>query len=387
VSRMWRSALGGVPIRFYAVAFVVFLFAYWFTHAHLRMWFGDSLYYTSMTMMRAGHPYADAINLTGSYFHDPDIWRLNRGYTNPAFYDLIKPRVVYIWLSAPFVWLMGPGGMYVVPAVAGLLTIYLLVRFLSRFVPPAAAVALVLLVMTTNQFWIYSTGIYTESLCVLFITLLLFQLPWNGERTSKWQLASVAALIVLLTFTRQMTVIPVAMVLGGWLWSVFRERRIRSTWFPVGLTALAVGAAGQISMMLIAPFDALHQFMVNTGHRGHPGAAVRNLPNLAWNTITHEVASYSVNVSGLLLWAAALVAGLLLWRTTAAGVYFGGLLSSFALDLLNGTMTNQRYLYPVMPVCVLMVALAYRRFGRSASAEPGPHIEPAARRPDPAYVS
>lgn len=394
--RSMRWLAGGVATRYWVIAFGAYLLGYWFAHTEIKMWFGDSLYYTSMTMMRAGHPYADAINLTGAYFHDPDIWRLNRGYTNPAFYDLIKPRVVYVWLSAPFVWLLGPRGMYVVPAVAGLLTIYLLIRLLSRFVPAALATGLALLAMTTVQFWQYSTGIYTESLCVLFIVLLLMQLPWTKPST-KGQLAAVAALIVLLTFTRQMTVVPVVMVLGGWLWATIRERRIRSSWLPVGLTAAAIGAIGQVTMMVIAPFDAVHQFVINTGYKGNPRGAVLNLPNLAWNTLAHEIASYRFNLSGLVLWVGALAAGLFLWRRVEAGVYFGGLFSSFALDLLNGTMTNQRYLYPVMPACLLILALGIQRLTRpgpdavgAKAVGPGPGTglpaAPTAER-DPAFMS
>ncbi|GAB4046367.1 hypothetical protein [Catellatospora paridis] len=368
--RRWATAVaGGVPGRFWAVALVMYLLAYWFTHENLKMWFGDSLYYTSMTMMSAGHPYADAIDLTGAYFNDPDIWRLDRGYSNPAFYDLIKPRVVYVWLSTPFVWLMGPSGMYVVPAICGVITIVLLLRFFARFFSPTLATALVVLLMTTNQFWFYSTGIYTETLCVLFIAVLMYQLPFRGP-VARANLVGITAVIVLLTFTRQMTVVPVAMVLGGWLWSAIRHRRIRTEWFAPALTALLTGLAAQVTMMVIAPFDALRQFVVNTGYSGNPRGAVLNLPNLAWETLVAEIWSYRVNVSGLLLWAAALAAGFLLWRSEAAGVYFGGLLSSFAFDLLNGTMTAQRYLYPIVPACLFMVGLAVHRMGRSRTPEP-----------------
>jgi hypothetical protein len=364
VRRPTRSLFVDVPTRYWLLVLVAYILGYWYSHWRLRMWFGDSLYYTSMTMMRAGHSYADAINQTGAYFHDPNIWRLDHGFSNPAFYDLIKPRVVYVWLSVPFVWLLGPRGMFVIPALAGLVTIYLLIRLLTRFVPAGLATAMVLLVLTTQQFWQFSTGIYTESLCVMFVAMLLVLLPWQGEST-RWQLAGVAGLIVLLTFTRQMTVIPMAMVLGGWLWAMVGQRRIRSTWLPVGVTATVVGGLSQVSMMLIAPFNALRQFAANTGFRGNPRGAVLNLPHLALNTLNHEVASYRYNISGLLLWAGALAAGLLLWRTVAAGVYLGGLASSFALDLLNGTMTQQRYLYPVLPACVLILALGIQRFARA----------------------
>lgn len=373
-ARAWRAFAGEVPGRYWALLAALFAAGYVYYHATHRGYTGDGLYYAAMAMMRAGHPYWDALHAVGGYFHDPNIFRLDYGFFDPQFNPLIKPRVMYPVLSVPFVWMFGVGGMWAVPVLAALYTLWGNTRLIARLYSPRIAFAVLIPFLTTIAWWEFGTGVYTEPLAIAFMTCLLRNLPL-GRAVGPRQHCVVALMLVALSLTRQMTMVPMAMLVAPYLWSVLRARRARTAWLVPAAVGALVGGLALLLLMVWAPYDALDGFLRNT-HSKTLGLAVRHLPSIAWRLLRGESASYlRADLPMVLLWVAAIASCVARWRGYVAALFIGAAGSSVVFAVLNGVPGSLRYFVPMYPVLLLMVAEGARWFfgtehGGSVSGQP-----------------
>jgi hypothetical protein len=366
--RVWRAFAGEVPARYWALLAALFAGGYVYYHATHRGYTGDGLYYAAMAMMRAGHPYWDALHAVGGYFHDRAIFRLDYGFFDPQFNPLIKPRVLYPILSVPFVWIFGVGGMWAVPVFAALYTLWVATRLIARLYSPRVALVVVIPFLTTIAWWEFGTGVYTEPLAIAFMTCLLRNVPL-GRTVGVRQHCVVALMLVALSLTRQMTVVPMAMLVAPFLWSVLRERRLRTPWLTPAAIGVLVGGLALFLLLVWAPYDALDAFLRNT-HTKTLGLAVRHLPSIAWRLLRAESASYlRADLPMVLLWVAAIASCVARWRTPVAALFIGAAGSSVVFAVLNGVAGSLRYFFPMYPVLLLMVAEGVRWFFRTERDE------------------
>ncbi len=381
-ARLVRAAAGEVPARYWLLLGALFVLGYVYYHATHRGYTGDGLYYAAMALMRAGSRYWEALHAVGVYFHDPNVFRLDYGFFDPQFNPLIKPRVLYPILSAPFVRAFGVGGMWVVPALAAVYTLWGNATLLARLYGPRIAFAVLLPFLTTIAWWEFGTGVYTEPLAIALMTCLLRNLPL-GRPARVRNHVMVALMLVALSLTRQMTTVPMAMLVAPFLWSVLRRedagaasepgggrgwlgacwRRARgSAWLVSAAIGVIVGGLALFLLLVWAPYDALAAFLRNT-HTKTLGLAIRHLPQIAWRLLKAESASYlRADLPMTLLWVAAIGACVARFRTYVAALFVGAAGSGVVFAVLNGVAGSLRYFFPMYPVLLLMVAEGVRWF-------------------------
>src|SRR5690606_21025428 len=95
---------------------------------------------------------------------------------------LVQPRVVYPLLSVPFARLFGIDGMAVVPVLAMAPLVVLLSWMLRRRYGAVAAIAVPVLVVTSERLMFYGTAMLTESLTAVWCAALV-AVAWRYQRT------------------------------------------------------------------------------------------------------------------------------------------------------------------------------------------------------------
>jgi hypothetical protein len=374
--RRARGLIGGaIPGRYWLVLAVLYTLAYLYYHWTGKPWTGDSLYYTAMSFDFAGHDLAEAIRLTGRYFHDPEIDRLRNAFDNPALAPLIYPRVVYPALSVPFVLLLGGTGMYVVPLLGSLFVVWGLMRLLTRLFGTAIALGVTGLFIVTVAFLEFVTGLFTESPAMAFTVAIVLMLPLGGRRFGATAAVASAVLLVLITFCRQGGPVLIGAIGCAWLWTLVRRRSLRGNPWNLPLLVLApVGIASSLVLQWWAPYDVLAWFVQVNGEPDMAGA-VRHLPQIYWTLTVTDLRDYfGHDLAMFAIWCAGLISCLVLPLSVRTGLLLGALAPSALLAVLNSKPSSFRYYLPMYPFLVLAAAglLHHLLVHRPAkNAEPG----------------
>ena len=219
---------------------------------------GDHMYYTSMALQFAGKSYDQAVNLAANHFHDYPLPAnsLNFGYLDTIVAPLIYARQTLPQALSLGYELFGYRGFGISTLVIGVITLYLLIQWVAREWGSTAAWATLMLASASTFYIWYSTGIFIEIIVLLIEVLWLYTLPISRHyKASGWNLLATSGLIFLLALTRQFPVLPIAVLLGGWISTYFRKRKVRNIWlFP----SLVGGITSLVSYLVVnfwAPYS------------------------------------------------------------------------------------------------------------------------------------
>jgi hypothetical protein len=330
---------------------------------------GDHAYYTAMALQYGGTSYDSSLAQVAAYFdHPPWAHTLDLGFLNPSVAPLIYPRVLYPLLAAVPMKLFGISAIYLPGLAAGVTTtVSLACLVLRRHRHPVAVVAVVIL-LSTRLFTEYGFGIYVDALVLTGIALLLMVLPWDGH-SSWFHVLTASSIAVLMMSARQVPLIPLSMVGGGWLWAAVADRKVRNPWWPFVLGVVPTTLAAWYAQNQWAPYDPL-LFLAKTHGVGSRSELLRRMPGWAWDGL--QAAGHSVwgfDPTTLLLTALALIG---LWRARSrplAGVALG-LFASCVVTLGLNNLGHIRYLSPLFPVMCLLAADTLRSGWNRVVPEP-----------------
>ncbi len=349
--------IGGVALATLVVAGLGWLL-------HLGSWLGhngDHYYYASTALQYAGVPYDEAVARTAAYFSYPlPVARLDYGYLSPIVAPLIYPRVVLPLVAAPFTTWFGLPGVYVPGIAFGSLSTVTLLVLAYRRVGVAGALPLGFLLMGSTLATEFVFGIYSEAPVIAAAALLLVTLPLGVPRRTVHAVAA-AGLVPVMMLSRQVPLLPLGMVLGGWLWAALATRRGRNEWLPFVALVVPVTVASYALVARWAPYSPL-PFLRAITRAGSDAELLRALPGLFWHALRLDL-TYAMHQDrvGVLLWSLGAVGLVLAVRSPLAGVFAGSAASGLVAVALNGQPDYFRYLAPSLPPLALLVAVATDR--------------------------
>jgi len=320
---------------------------------------GDHFYYASTALQYAGVGYDASLTQAADYFHYPmNATALDLGYLDPAVAPLIYPRVVLGLLALPVVQHAGVAGIWFPGILCGALGVLVLLAVARRTAGLAGLAAVPVLIGVTRYAPEFMFGIYQEAPLVLATALLLAALPLGSARRTWWHAVAAAGLVPVMLLCRQVPVLPVGMVLGGWLWAWVGGRRARNAWLPFAVTVPPVTAVSYVVLSRWAPYDALPFLYQQTGTHSVPDL-MDALPTMWQDTLRVDWAALLADDRPMIVVTAIGLVGLVLaCRNPLAGVFLGSLASGVATELLNGQPNAFRYLAPSLPPLLLLAALA-----------------------------
>ncbi|WP_157018097.1 hypothetical protein [Cryptosporangium arvum] len=354
----------------------------------------DSRIYLAWTYWYLGHPQAEAAQLSYNYLWDntglKDCWSCwpddyHEKFFTGQYAAVVGPRVLLPFLSAPFVALMGPMGMLVVPIVGYALAVVATVLLASRLWGQrwALVAGAVLLLPVYVSRW--SVVAHTEGPAFALLAVPLLLLPL-ARRVGRKHLIAYVALVGLGMLNRQFAIaLPVA-VGFAWLLVFLRDRRFFNVWFPFAFWGNLVGFGILLAQMLITPMifggeelSLIGQFNdLSTQYFQSSGLAA--IPEVTWNVITSDLlrVRYDLPLMALLV----LVTVAVVWRSRSelSAMAAGAFLSVSAINIVEFWPAAFRYHAPIVPLLVLAaVALLADLWGplrqrpsRSTEAVPRP---------------
>lgn len=265
---------------------------------------------------------------------------------------LVAQRPVYPLLSAPFVALLGPRGLLVVPAFAYtacvVLTVVLAGRLLGRRWAVPAGIASVLPISIV-QFGLYA---YTEALAMALLLACVLCLPL-ARSADRRGLIAFGALLALLAFTRQFHYALVLGVVAAWLGTARRRRGWRNEWLPFVAVGVGISAVLAVVQRLMAPgYSLLEPFLKVSGAQtveAIPGV----LPGVVGRIVVGEL-HVAAQDFGLVLVVLLGVAGMVRYRASAfTWLTVGLLVGIFALQLVTALPSDNRYWALAVPLLAI----------------------------------
>jgi hypothetical protein len=316
---------------------------------------GDHAYYSAMALQYGGTGYDASLAEVARYFHYPPWERsLDLGFLNPTIAPLIYPRPLYPLLAALPVRMFGLAGVYVPGIAAGLVgTAAVAAAVRRRHRSPAALLAL-LLRLASRIYMEVGFGIYIDALVIACVALAVLCLPLRGPTTG-WHVVALCSVAVLMMLSRQVPLVPIAMVGGGWLWATVGQRRLRNDWFPSLLAVLPATAAVWLVLDHWAPYDPF-PFLEDVTGKHSRGALVAAMPGLLADGLGNAAETVLTRDFALIPFFVLATVGL--WRarrTPLAGVAVG-LTGACLVTLALNNRGELRYLAPVFPVAALLAA-------------------------------
>jgi hypothetical protein len=331
---------------------------------HAKSWVGhngDHMYYTSIALQFSGEPYDEAIHTAANYFDYPyAAGRLDQGFMEPWFSPLMYPRNMLPLLATPFVKAFGIRGMWVPGIALGVASLLSMVALAWRRVGVWGAAALPVLLLGSVIVTEYMFGIFSESPLIFLVTAMLAVLPLGRRRA--WAHAWLAgALVPLMILCRQVPVLPIAMVAGGWLWAAVRTRRVKNDWLPFVATVIPIGVVADVVMARWAPFDPLQ--VLRTFTKGDSlGELIRGAPPLFLRATRNDMGfALTHDVAGVALFAFGMVGLVVLIKYPFAGVFAGALASGLLSEFLSPSAVRFRYESPAVPVLAILAAVGVGR--------------------------
>lgn len=356
------------------------------------VWQHDTLSYLSWTYRYLGYSDADAARLTIDFARQfPDACTSNARCDydrwpelfSGVYAKLVGPRIITPLLSAPFVALLGPWGMAVLPFVSYTLAIVVVVVLAHRlFGQRLALLAGVLMVLPVPvaRFGVHT---YTEAPATLFAVAALLFLP-IGRKPRRLDLLWFLLLVELGLFTRQFNAVTVAGVALAWLVVTVRDRALRNPWLPFMATGMVAGVATVYFQMRMfagdsGDFSYQDRIFEHTGTDTF-GELVQVLPNLFYRNVWLTDWSYlRTDVTLVVVLTIGLLAVVTRFRSELSAIAVGMAVTTYAFNALEMYPAYFRYHVPAYPIYLLaalaLVADLYARPRRapwrSTEAVPG----------------
>jgi hypothetical protein len=226
-------------------------------------YYHNSAHYVAMSLWFSGMPRADAFQVV----YD---WHLQMGYepntSEAGLFDwgLVKPRVILPLMAVPFVWIFGKVGLAVLTGLLTLLLVLVLYWVLRRSFARLPALAVVVLVLSSQYLFAFFTGMLTESLSALWgVTSLV--LAYRYQKNPHWlPIAGLVVVTALSGFTRQATLIVAVAFVVAWLLSLV-IKQARRRWLAPMLAVAGTSIGVQLLQSLLFPFSQIEQFESMTG--------------------------------------------------------------------------------------------------------------------------
>ena len=363
------------PLRAWGFVSGAFLVAWVASITTKPLYAGDTRYYAATALRFAGYSRDDAYPLVVDYtarYHwatpPPDVL---------FGYGLTAPRLIYPFLSAPFVRIFGIGGLSVVPALSlAALVALMFIAVAGRFGWRATLVPLILAAASTRIVYYMSAELTDGVTTALSAAILLVAL-----RSGRLGVRRTAVVLVVLTtvmaFTRQATLVP-ALAFGlAWLALWARRRDWRNRWAVPALATAATTLVVQVAQSIVWPgFSQLHQLEKVTGTESLL-AAIKGTPRLAYHVIRGDLVFFArADVPVLLLIVAGCVSVVVLWRREESYLLLGSLVGSLVYNVSTGVSSGFRYEMQSLPYFALSIAALVSWLGAA-------RLQPAA----PAYGS
>jgi len=326
---------------------------------------GDHYYYASTALQYAGTGYDRSLHLVAEYFGYPyKAVKLDLGYLDPAVAPLIYPRVVLGLVAVPAIQLFGVSGVWVPGLLFGAGGLALLMVLAGRQLGRPGMVLVPALIGVTGYATEFMFGIYLEAPVILAAAAMMLAFPLGTARRSRWHAVAAAGLVPVMMLSRQVPLLPIGMVLGGWLWAWVSTRRLSNRWAPFAMTIVPATVISYGLVARWAPYDVLPYLFAKTG-TDNELSLIRALPAMWQQTVGADGAGLLANdLPILVVTALGLVGAALAVRNPLAGVFVGSLASGVVTELLNGQPNDFRYLSPSLPVLLPLAALALVRTGR-----------------------
>jgi hypothetical protein len=221
---------------------------------------GDHMYYVSSALQVAGVPYEQALFETTQKFDDwpGEPKDLNLGYLSMDFSPLVYPRFTFpLFLSWGYQ-ALGFSGMFAIPLILFFATTGFLTYWVRKTFGLLPAIGTLLSCASSVLFIKYGSGLFIESIVFLIQVSWLFLLPISFSSKPSFQKLLLFNLsVALLALTRQMPLLPLFVLLAGYLYALLIQKTWRNSWLPFLLT----GSFTTVTMYLLvsnwAPYDPI----------------------------------------------------------------------------------------------------------------------------------
>lgn len=253
---------------------------------------------------------------------------------NKEIWGLVAPRVLYPFLSIPFVFLIGLPGMLVVPIFSFLLLVSCIFRLSEIYVKPWFGFLLVLVLCTSPTVMRWMIANITDSLLAGLFAIVALILT-NNISQKTWFLL-IFFLIVMTSLTRFCTPIWLAIVAVLWI----DRKRTKSIW------VFLVSLASSLPIFLYMPDNAVS--LADAELQGFSKLLL--LVKSYFEVGFFEVAQLAALDRGLLILLA--VATMLAFKypkEVSSRYFLAVLLAVWTIGAINGTSgVNFRYQLPVL---------------------------------------
>jgi len=299
----------------------------------------DGTLYTMRTLNWAGYSEIQAADIVSNWYN-LHAFKFNNTQPSDFYYDInpkwaeYYPRVLYPFLSIPFVKIFGVPGMLVIPALSLLLMMFVIIYIGLKRSQIFFALLLVVLVsgsITVNRWMMANT---TDALLVGLFSLIIYFLL-NKKSNFHWFLG-VGSLIILTGLTRMSFLFWIAIAIV-----LFIEKS-----FVKSCYILVVGFMMFIPALLS---NSNNSFLPVEGSRSLTERLFL-LPKYFFKITYYEFAQLFILDRLLFLIIIGAIYAALMWRKKSYNKYFLFLLQAGLITgALNGTVgVNFRYQLPIL---------------------------------------
>ncbi len=380
--------VAAVPGRGWLLLAACYLASCWATVVTRVEWGPDSRLYLAWAYRYLGHSPADAAARTKDFLYPMDgvgtstqFWPADAAHAYFTGSDgaVVGARPLYPLLSAPFVALLGPRGMLVVPFVSYAFVVagvaVLAHRLWGRHWGLLAGLLMILPVQVSR----WAIMGQTEGLAIALTVACLLFLPLGragGRRDPLWfGLLLVASLCV-----RQFALALTAGVVLAWLVAAVRDRRWRNAWLApaavaTGVTVLVLAVQSVVTRIWFegGALDLSGRYQKLTCQALHH-CGVASVP---WGLRYIGRADYGYLRADLTLLATvALFLVAVVWRRRSelTALAVGAALATLALNLLVVWPSYYRYFAPVHPLILLAGLALIVDLARRSARTAGPPV-------------
>ena len=334
-------------------------------------YYHDSAHYVAMSLWFSGMPRSEAFQVV----YD---WHLQMGYepntSEAGLFDwgLVKPRVILPLMAVPFVWIFGKTGLAVLTGLLTLLLLLALYWVLRRSFGRLPALAVVVLVLSSQYLFAFFTGMLTESLSALWGVASLV-LAYRYQKSPHWvPIAGLVLVTALSAFTRQATLIVAGAFVVAWALSLL-IKQARRRWLAPMLAVAATSIGVQLLQSVLFPFSQSNQFESMTG-ADSVGGAILAVPRIIRQILTGDFQKFiSEDPVIIVIIGLALLSAILFWRRTESHLLLGAILAIALYNITNGNPTQFRYALPGFVFYAMSIGLLFSHVQSSvgASTDPG----------------
>lgn len=342
----------------FAIIFLVLPLTMYLLYVHLHLngsyvlFPPDSSYYTVMTLRDLGYSLPHAASQTNANSHFPLAINMYTN-SNPTWL-LVRSRVLYPLLSAPFVALLGLRyGMLAVPAVSVIVFLFFTGRTLQRLYGPFVALLITFFVslcyVLTEELFFATTDLLT----LAFLAIFFDNLPLY-RRNSRLNNILLCVALLLIAVTRQEGVYPLALLCGGWLWSAVSTRSWRTDWTIPALIIAPITIVVDVVSQIISPVHVQALVATHAGTSG-VGGTIASMPGIAWSLTIADFHFMQAQDKVLFtLFCVAVIFMILRVRTVETGLMIAGAAAVYLIIVPVGVPVGMRYEIILLPVTAVI---------------------------------